>query len=79
MKRRQAASRQMKPTMIFVKRHVQSEDLEEWSLRTPHHALQIRILCIIGRTGLFLDFSLGSTRFFIFFLQLLDPLTIPFC
>jgi hypothetical protein len=56
-----------------------SESLEKGFLRTPHQALQVRIFCcIVSRAGLFLDFSLCTTRFFIFFFQLLDPLSVAF-
>ena len=56
-----------------------SESLEKRFLGTPHQSLEVRIFfCIVSRAGLFLDLPLGATRFFILFLQLLDPLSVAF-
>lgn len=53
--------------------------LEKRILRSPHQPLQIGIFfCILSRAWLFLDLSLCTPRFFIFFFQLLDPLTVAF-
>ena len=55
------------------------ENLEERFLRSPHQPLQVWIFfCIVSRAWLFLDLSLCATRFFIFFFQLLDPLSVAF-
>jgi hypothetical protein len=47
-------------------------------LWTPHQPLQIRIFCHVGGAGFFLNFSLCATRFFIFLLELLNPLAVAF-
>jgi len=53
--------------------------LEKRFLRSPHQPLQIGVFfCILGRARLFLDLALCTARFFIFFFQLLDPLSIAF-
>ena len=54
-------------------------NLEKRFLRPPHQPLQVWVFfCIMSRAGLFLDLSLCTTRFFILFFQLLDPLSVTF-